>query len=90
MKGCPPDPRPASRWFAAVVHCAPHARHPTHQRNARRGARGFCQAGSDVDLDAVLALDQTVRKLKNDSQTIQADQNRLSREIAKAPTARGP
>ncbi len=47
---------------------------------------GFAKLGSTVDLDAVLALDQAVRKLKNDSQTIQADQNRLSREIAKAPT----
>ena len=47
---------------------------------------GFAKLGSAVDLDAVLALDQAVRKLKNDSQTIQADQNRLSREIAKAPT----
>jgi seryl-tRNA synthetase len=47
---------------------------------------GFAKLGSAVDLDAVLVLDQTVRKLKNDSQTIQADQNRLSREIAKAPS----
>ena len=47
---------------------------------------GFAKLGSDVDLDAVLTLDQTVRKLKNDSQTLQADQNRLSREIGKAPT----
>jgi len=47
---------------------------------------GFAKLGSDVDLDAVLALDQAVRKLKNDSQTLQADQNRLSREIGKAPT----
>ena len=28
---------------------------------------GFAKLGSAVDLDAVLALDQTVRKLKNDS-----------------------
>ena len=47
---------------------------------------GFAKLGSTVDLDAVLALDQTVRRLKNDSQTLQADQNRLSREIGKAPT----
>ena len=47
---------------------------------------GFAKLGAAVDLDAVLALDQTVRRLKNDSQTIQADQNRLSREIAKAPS----
>jgi seryl-tRNA synthetase len=46
---------------------------------------GFAKLGATVDFDAVLALDQTVRKLKNDSQTIQAEQNRLSKEIAKAP-----
>ncbi len=33
-----------------------------------------------------IALDEGVRKLKNDSQAIQADQNRLSKEIAKAPS----
>jgi seryl-tRNA synthetase len=47
---------------------------------------GLQQLGADVNLDAVIALDETVRKLKNDSQAIQADQNRLSKEIAKAPT----
>jgi len=47
---------------------------------------GLAKLGSVVDFDAVLALDQAVRKLKNDSQSIQAEQNRLSREIAKAPS----
>jgi seryl-tRNA synthetase len=47
---------------------------------------GFRKLGASVDFDGLLALDETVRKLKNDSQTIQADQNKLSREIAKAPT----
>jgi len=45
---------------------------------------GFRKLGAVVDLDSVLALDETVRKLKNDSQSIQADQNRLSKEIARA------
>ncbi len=47
---------------------------------------GLRKLGADVNLDDVIALDEDVRRLKNDSQAIQADQNRLSREIAKAPT----
>jgi seryl-tRNA synthetase len=47
---------------------------------------GLRKVGSDVDLDAVLALDERVRKLKNDSQTVAAEQNRLSKEIGRAPT----
>jgi seryl-tRNA synthetase len=47
---------------------------------------GFRKLGANVDLDAVIALDEAVRKLMNDSQTMQADQNRLSKEIGKAPT----
>ena len=50
---------------------------------------GFARLGAQVDLDAVLALDEEVRKLKNESQTIAAEQNRLSKEIGKAaPEAR--
>jgi seryl-tRNA synthetase len=50
---------------------------------------GFRRLGADIDLDAVLALDEEVRKLKNDSQAIKAEQNRLSKEIGKAaPEAR--
>jgi len=45
---------------------------------------GFRKLGADVNLDAVIALDEAVRKLKNDSQTIQAEQNRLSKDMAKA------
>jgi seryl-tRNA synthetase len=45
---------------------------------------GFRKLGAQVDLDAVIALDEAVRKLQNDSQTIAADQNRLSKEFAKA------
>jgi seryl-tRNA synthetase len=47
---------------------------------------GLRKLGADVSLDAIIALDEAVRRLKNDSQAIQADQNRLSREIAKAPS----
>ncbi len=48
---------------------------------------GFRRLGADIDLDAVLALDEEVRKLKNESQGIKAEQNRLSKEIGKAPPA---
>jgi seryl-tRNA synthetase len=56
------------------------------RENPEEVREGFRKLGATIDLDAVLALDEVVRKLKNDSQTIQADQNRLSKEIAKAPT----
>jgi seryl-tRNA synthetase len=50
---------------------------------------GFARLGANIDLDGVLALDDEVRKLKNESQTIKAEQNRLSKEIGKAaPDAR--
>jgi seryl-tRNA synthetase len=50
---------------------------------------GFRKLGADVPLDEVIALDEAVRKLKNESQTLQAEQNRLSKEIGKAsPEAR--
>jgi seryl-tRNA synthetase len=47
---------------------------------------GFRRLGAQIDLDTVLALDEEVRRLKNESQGIQAEQNRLSREIGKAPS----
>src|SRR5436305_6322675 len=56
------------------------------RENSEEVREGFRKLGASVDLDAVLALDETVRRLKNDSQAIQADQNRLSKEIAKAPS----
>ena len=37
-----------------------------------------------VDLDGVIAADARVRDLKNESQTLQAEQNRLSKDIGKA------
>jgi seryl-tRNA synthetase len=37
-----------------------------------------------VDLDGVIAADAHVRDLKNESQTLQAEQNRLSKDIGKA------
>ena len=40
--------------------------------------------GATVDLDGVAAADARVRDLKNESQTLQAEQNRLSKEIGRA------
>ena len=45
---------------------------------------GYQRLGTPVDLDAVLARDARVRDLKNESQTLQAEQNRLSKEIGRA------
>jgi seryl-tRNA synthetase len=45
---------------------------------------GYQRLGTAVDLDAVLARDARVRDLKNESQTLQAEQNRLSKEIGRA------
>jgi seryl-tRNA synthetase len=45
---------------------------------------GFERLGAAVDLDAVQALDARLRDLKNESQTLQAEQNRLSKEIGRA------
>jgi seryl-tRNA synthetase len=45
---------------------------------------GYQRLGAAVDLDRVLAEDARVRDLKNESQTLQAEQNRMSREIGRA------
>ena len=45
---------------------------------------GLARLGATVDLDAVMALDTRVRDLKNESQTLQAEQNRMSKEIGRA------
>ncbi len=45
---------------------------------------GFDRLGTAVDLDAVLSLDARLRDLKNESQSLQAEQNRLSKEIGRA------
>ena len=44
----------------------------------------YQRLGATVDLDGVIAADARVRDLKNDSQTLQAEQNRLSKEIGRA------
>lgn len=45
---------------------------------------GFARLGTVIDLDAVLTLDGRVRDLKNESQLLQAEQNRMSKEIGRA------
>jgi len=45
---------------------------------------GYERLGTQVDLEAVMARDARVRDLKNESQTLQAEQNRLSKEIGRA------
>src|SRR4051794_17146824 len=47
---------------------------------------GLRKVGSDADLDAVIAADDRLRKLKNESQAVAAEQNKISKEIGKAPT----
>jgi seryl-tRNA synthetase len=44
----------------------------------------YDRLGAPVDLTRVAAADSRVRDLKNESQTLQAEQNRLSREIGRA------
>jgi seryl-tRNA synthetase len=45
---------------------------------------GYARLGMPVDLAAVTAQDARLRDLKNESQTLQAEQNRLSKEIGRA------
>ncbi|HXI57628.1 MAG TPA: aminoacyl--tRNA ligase-related protein, partial [Polyangia bacterium] len=49
---------------------------------------GYRRLGTPIDLDKVMAQDARLRDLKNDSQTLQAEQNRISKEIGRA--APGP
>ena len=46
---------------------------------------GYRRLGTPIDIDKVLAKDARVRDLKNESQMMQAEQNRLSKEIGRAP-----
>jgi seryl-tRNA synthetase len=47
---------------------------------------GFRRLGATVDLDAVIALDEEVRKLESETQGISAEQNKLSRTLGKDAT----
>ncbi|HVU52456.1 MAG TPA: serine--tRNA ligase [Polyangia bacterium] len=45
---------------------------------------GYARLGGDIDLGPVILQDSLLRDLKNESQTMQAEQNRLSKEIGRA------
>ncbi|HEY2729443.1 MAG TPA: serine--tRNA ligase [Polyangia bacterium] len=45
---------------------------------------GYARLGGGIDLDPVIAQDERLRDLKNESQTMQAEQNRLSKDIGRA------
>jgi seryl-tRNA synthetase len=45
---------------------------------------GYARLGGGIDLGPVIAQDARLRDLKNESQTLQAEQNRLSKEIGRA------
>ncbi|HEY6475864.1 MAG TPA: serine--tRNA ligase [Polyangia bacterium] len=47
--------------------------------------RAYSRLGTPIDLDAVIAADARVRDLKNESQTLQAAQNKISKEIGRVP-----
>lgn len=46
---------------------------------------GYRRLGTPIDLDRVMAEDARLRDLKNASQTLQAEQNRISKDIGRAP-----
>ncbi|HVY39217.1 MAG TPA: serine--tRNA ligase [Polyangia bacterium] len=58
------------------------------RENLEEVRQGYARLGSPVDLDAVIAADARARDLKNESQTLQAAQNKLSKDIGRA--APGP
>jgi seryl-tRNA synthetase len=45
---------------------------------------GYARLGGDIDLGPVILQDSLLRDLQNESQTMQAEQNRLSKEIGRA------
>ena len=46
--------------------------------------QAYERLGAPVDLAGVTAADARLRDLKNESQTLQAEQNRISKEIGRA------
>ncbi|HVT08888.1 MAG TPA: serine--tRNA ligase [Polyangia bacterium] len=58
------------------------------RENLEEVRQGYARLGSPVDLDKVIAADARARDLKNESQTLQAAQNKLSKDIGRA--APGP
>jgi seryl-tRNA synthetase len=60
------------------------------RENLAEVREGLRKLHTEVDIDALVALDQDVRRLKGESESLKADQNRLSKEIGRAadPEAR--
>jgi seryl-tRNA synthetase len=53
----------------------------TIRENTDEVREGFRKLGATIDLDSILALDESVRRLKGESEAIKADQNRLSKDF---------
>jgi seryl-tRNA synthetase len=51
------------------------------RENTDEVREGFRKLGANIDLDAVLALDESVRKLQGETESIKAEQNRLSKDF---------
>jgi seryl-tRNA synthetase len=47
--------------------------------------QAYARLGAAIDLDGVIAADTRVRDLKNESQTLQAAQNKISKEMGRVP-----
>jgi seryl-tRNA synthetase len=58
------------------------------RENLEEVRTGYARLGTPIDLDKVTAADARVRDLKNESQTLQATQNKISKDIGRA--APGP
>ncbi len=58
------------------------------RENLEEVRQGYARLGAPVDLDKVISADTRVRDLKNESQTLQATQNKASKDIGRA--APGP
>ncbi len=54
------------------------------RENLEEVRQGYARLGAPVDLDQVIAADARVRDLKNESQTLQATQNKISKDIGRA------
>jgi seryl-tRNA synthetase len=57
------------------------------RENPEEVREGFRKLGATVDLDAVITLDEQVRKLMTETQNIAAEQNRLSKDMRTATPA---
>ncbi|MES1210445.1 MAG: serine--tRNA ligase, partial [Pseudomonadota bacterium] len=49
------------------------------RENLEEVRQGYARLGTPIDLDKVIAADARARDLKNESQTLQAAQNKISK-----------